>query len=222
MNERIALVTGSSRGIGFAIAQRLRESGIYVLTPSRKDMDLRDSLSIDKYINSFDKPIDILINNAGVNYLGSISEIEQHVIHDTLQINLIAPLYLIKLLTDSMKKRQYGRIVNLSSIWSLVSKERRITYSASKAAINGITRALAIELASFNVLVNAVAPGYVNTDLTKQNNTTEQLEEIKKTIPIGRLAEPIEIAELVTFLCSEKNSYITGQTIFIDGGYLCR
>jgi 3-oxoacyl-[acyl-carrier protein] reductase len=97
-----------------------------------------------------------------------------------------------------------------------------MAYSATKAAINGLTRAQALELAPYNILVNALAPGYVNTDLTKKNNTSVELEAIATQIPLGRLAEPSEIAECVAFLCSPKNSYITGQVIAIDGGYLCK
>jgi 3-oxoacyl-[acyl-carrier protein] reductase len=222
MKDRVALVTGASRGIGLAIAEVLSSQGVYVLKPNRSEMDLCDSESIAKYVDSISNPIDILVNNAGINYLGSITEIDDSVIQNTLQVNLLAPLQLIKLLASSMKVRQYGRIVNISSIWSMVSKEQRVAYSASKSAVNGVTRTLAIELAPFNILVNAVAPGYVNTDLTKKNNTVGQLNDIRKLIPLGRLAEPSEVAELVAFLCSEQNSYITGQIIPIDGGYLCK
>jgi 3-oxoacyl-[acyl-carrier protein] reductase len=91
----------------------------------------------------------------------------------------------------------------------------------SKAALNGLTRSLAIELAPFNILVNAVAPGYVLTDLTRQNNTEAELGGISRTIPLGRLAQPAEIAAVVAFLCSPRNTYITGQTIVVDGGYTC-
>jgi 3-oxoacyl-[acyl-carrier protein] reductase len=121
-----------------------------------------------------------------------------------------------------MMNRRFGRIVNISSIWSAVSKHARVSYTISKSGVNGMTRALAVELAPFNVLVNAVAPGYVNTELTKQNNTEEQLETIRNTIPVKRLAEPNEIAEVVAFLCSERNTYLTGQVIIVDGGFTCQ
>lgn len=222
MKNRVALVTGASRGIGAAVAKVMRDSSVKILTPSRKEMDLSDSKSICRYVNSLDTPVDILVNNAGVNYLGGVTEITEIDIHQTLQINLVAPLLLTSMLAEKMKTRGYGRILNMSSIWSLVSREYRIVYSASKSAINGITRALALELAPYNVLVNALAPGYVNTDLTKQNNTPEQLEEIKKMIPLGRLAEPFEIAEYAAFLCSDKNTYMTGQVLVVDGGYTCK
>jgi 3-oxoacyl-[acyl-carrier protein] reductase len=118
-----------------------------------------------------------------------------------------------------MAKRGYGRIVNISSIWSVVSKGGRLPYSMSKSGLSGLTRTLAVEVAQFNVLVNGVAPGFVNTELTSQNNSEQDLAAIRAMIPAGRLAEPEEIAEIVSFLCSAKNSYITGQTIVVDGGF---
>jgi NAD(P)-dependent dehydrogenase (short-subunit alcohol dehydrogenase family) len=217
-----ALITGASRGIGAAIAARLQGEGIRVLSPLSKALDLSSSVSIDRYLSTLTQPIDILINNAGINRLGSIDEISSTDFEDVIQINLLGHFRLTQGLVKGMKARRYGRIVNISSIWSLVSRERRMAYSATKAAINGLTRAQALELAPYNILVNALAPGYVNTDLTKKNNTSVELEAIATQIPLGRLAEPSEIAECVAFLCSPKNSYITGQVIAIDGGYLCK
>jgi NAD(P)-dependent dehydrogenase (short-subunit alcohol dehydrogenase family) len=217
-----ALITGASRGIGAAIAARLQGEGIQVLSPLSKALDLSSSVSIDRYLSTLTQPIDILINNAGINRLGSIDEISSTDFEDVIQINLLGHFRLTQGLIKGMKARRYGRIVNISSIWSLVSRERRMAYSATKAAINGLTRAQALELAPYNILVNALAPGYVNTDLTKKNNTSVELEAIATQIPLGRLAEPSEIAECVAFLSSPKNSYITGQVIAIDGGYLCK
>jgi NAD(P)-dependent dehydrogenase (short-subunit alcohol dehydrogenase family) len=217
-----ALITGASRGIGAAIAARLQGEGIRVLSPLSKALDLSSSVSIDRYLSTLTQPIDILVNNAGINRLGSIDEISSTDFEDVIQINLLGHFRLTQGLVKGMKARRYGRIVNISSIWSLVSRERRMAYSATKAAINGLTRAQALELAPYNILVNALAPGYVNTDLTKKNNTSVELEAIATQIPLGRLAEPSEIAECVAFLCSPKNSYITGQVIAIDGGYLCK
>jgi 3-oxoacyl-[acyl-carrier protein] reductase len=97
-----------------------------------------------------------------------------------------------------------------------------VTYSAAKAGVNGLTRAMALELAPYNILVNAIAPGYINTELTKKNNPPQVLKQIVEEIPLSRLGEPSEVAECVAFLCSPKNSYMTGQVIVLDGGYLCR
>jgi 3-oxoacyl-[acyl-carrier protein] reductase len=219
---RIALVTGASRGIGLAIAELLETHGASVLTPGRMQMDLADNESIDRYCAELTSPVDILVNNAGINPLASAQEFTDADLEMTLQINLAAPMRLIRKLSPGMAGRGYGRIVNISSIWSGVAKKRRFVYTTTKAGINGMTRAVAVELAGSGVLVNAVAPGFVNTELTRMNNSDDDLREIAGTIPAGRLAEPREIAELVAFLCSEKNSYLTGQTIFVDGGFTCQ
>ncbi|MEQ8224761.1 MAG: SDR family oxidoreductase [Candidatus Eremiobacterota bacterium] len=221
MVKRRALITGSSRGIGSAIAHKLKELGYLLLTPARNELDLSSNESIDHYISILKDPVDILINNAGINPLASITDISDINIESTLQINLIAPMRLIKNLAPGMIDRHYGRIINISSIWSSVSKEKRVIYSSSKAGLNAMTRSVAVELARYNILINSIAPGFVNTELTKQNNTEKEINIIKEKIPIGRLAEPEEIAETVAFLCSDKNTYITGQTIIIDGGYTC-
>lgn len=221
MKNKIALVTGASQGIGQAIAQRLRQEEIEVIAPPMEEMDLLDDRSIDKYLASLKKPIDILVNNAGINILGSGLEVSDETIKQMMQINLVAPLRLVRAIAPGMVERKYGRIVNISSIWGTITKPRRVTYSMTKSGLNGLTRTLAVELAPDNVLVNAVAPGYVHTELTRQNNSPEEIEKIKNTIPLGRLAEPNEIAEVVAFLCSAKNTYITGQVIVTDGGYIC-
>ena len=221
MIRSLALVTGASRGIGKAIAARLRKGEIEVLAPTRDELNLSTDESIEAYVARLGEPIDILINDAGINILGASDEFKDDDLLMTIQVNLTAPMKLAKALIPGMKKRRYGRIINIISIWSLVSKPRRITYSTSKAALNGFTRSLAVELAPFNILVNAIAPGYVNTELTRQNNSPTEIQAISDMIPLKRLAEPEEIAELVYFLGSDKNTYVTGQIITIDGGFTC-
>lgn len=219
--KRLALVTGASRGIGFAIAKKLLAEGLEVLTPGRQEMDLSSPVAIEKYLNNLKRSVDVLVNNAGINLLGSVLEIDEKNISETVQVNLLTPLQLVRAVVPGMIKNNYGRIVNISSIWGIITKPRRLTYSLTKSGLIGMTRTLAVELAPYNILVNAVAPGYVNTELTRQNNTEQELEIIRKSIPIQRLAEPSEIAEVVAFLCSEKNTYITGQVIVVDGGFTC-
>ncbi len=218
---RTALVTGASRGIGAAIVTKLEKDGCKVLTPSRSEMDLASSNSIERYLSTLKEDVDILVNNAGVNQIAMFGDIELSNVTSTLQINLLAAFQIAQFLSQGMKEREYGRIVNISSFWSFVARSGRTSYALSKTAVNGMTRSIAIELAPYNIIVNAVAPGYVITDLTRQNNLPEELERISKTIPIKRLAAPEEIASLVSFLCSEQNSYMTGQTIVVDGGYSC-
>ncbi len=221
--KRTALVTGGSRGIGLAIAELFKKNGLEVLTPTRQELDLSSEESIQNFLKKNSHlQIDILVNNAGINIIENISEISENNLKEALQINLIAPTILIKELSPKMVQRVYGRIVNISSIWSGLSKPGRAVYSSTKSAINGLTRSAAVELSAHNILVNAVAPGFVDTDLTRKNNSPEQLKIIESNIPAKRLAKATEIAELVYFLVSEKNTYITGQTIFIDGGFSCQ
>jgi NAD(P)-dependent dehydrogenase (short-subunit alcohol dehydrogenase family) len=221
MKTRRALITGGSRGIGAAIVQKFLQENVDVIAPARTQLDLLSNESIDVFLDSLNCPIDIIVNNAGINVLAAATEISDSDVRDTLQTNLVAPLRLTRKLAPQMIARGFGRVVNISSIFSVVSKRLRASYSASKAGLNALTRTLAVEMAPFNVLVNAVAPGYVDTELTRQNNSEQELQAICSTIPIGRLAKTGEIAEVVFFLCSEKNSYITGQVIVVDGGFTC-
>jgi len=218
---RNALITGGSKGIGRAIKKRLEAEGVNVLSPTRSEMDLSSNASIDLYMKNLDIPVHILVNNAGINKIALAIETSESDIDETMQVNLLAPLRIAKSILPGMVRQQFGRIVNISSIWGFVTKTGRIAYSMTKSGIIGMTRTLAVEFASHNILINAVAPGYVNTELTRQNNTQEQIEAIKQTIPIGRLAEPEEISEIVSFFISDKNSYVTGQLIIVDGGYVC-
>ena len=222
MNGRVALITGAARGIGSAIAQLFQEQGAKILVPTRKELDLSSNDSIDRYCSQLDLQVDIIVNNAGINPLGAADEFSDTELTETLQVNLVAPMRLIRALSPEMAQRGYGRIVNISSIWSEVAKPRRFVYATTKSGINGMTRALAVELAASGVLVNAVAPGFTNTELTQQNNSTEAIRQIAATIPVRRLAEPSEIAQVVGFLCSRKNSYLTGQIIIVDGGFTCQ
>jgi 3-oxoacyl-[acyl-carrier protein] reductase len=218
---KIALITGGNRGIGLEIVKIFEQHAYHVLAPTRKDMDLRDNNSISTYCEKLDGAIDVIVNNAGINTIAAIENLNNEIFQEMIQVNLLAPTTIIRLLKNKMGKNGVGRIVNISSIWSAVSKEGRSGYAATKSAVNSMTKTLSLELAPA-VLVNAVAPGFVNTVLTRQNNTAEEIKNIASNIPMGRLAEPAEIARLVYFLASDHNTYITGQTVFIDGGYTCK
>lgn len=214
------LITGGTRGIGKAIKELLNESGYNCICPSRNDLDVMNIESIENYFNNIDLEVSGLINCAGINILSDIENIDVKDVGTMLDTNLVGPLFLIKEVSKIMKKNSFGRIINVSSIWGIRSKEYRTLYSMTKFGINGLTKSLARELGENNILINSIAPGYVNTEMTKQNVPLDEQEKIKKTIPLGRFAEPKEIAELVMFLVSDKNSYITGEVITIDGGFL--
>ena len=219
MTEKTALITGSTGGIGKYLVSSLKED-VTVVSPTRKELDLSSNSSINNYISSLDIPIDIIVNCAGIHKAGNCEDLTEYDFQNVLQINLIAPFQIISGLAKGMKERKYGRILNISSIWSVIAKEKRSIYSASKSGLDGLTRTLALELAPFNILVNSIAPGYVDTKMIQLYNSEKDLEKIKKIIPLGRFAKPNEIGELAKFMCSEKNSYITGQIIPIDGGYI--
>ena len=219
--KRTVLITGASRGIGAAIKSRLGSEGMTVLSPGRAELDLLSNNSIDAYLGSLKSPVDILVNNAGINYLAALEEITPETLETMVQVNLTAPIRLLKGIVPGMKKNRFGRIVNISSIFGIISKERRLLYTTTKSALIGMTKTLALELGGYNILVNSIAPGYVLTELTRQNNSPEEIERISSAIPLKRMAEPAEIAEVAAFLCSDKNTYITGQAIVVDGGFTC-
>lgn len=223
MHKHKALVTGGARGIGAEIAIALRRDGVEVIAPPRSELDLLDPDSIERYIAAHHNDgIDILVNNAGINPIAALESIAAEDWARTLQVNLTAPFRLIQGFSPGMKAAQWGRVVNISSIWAVASKGGRASYSAAKSGLIGLTRTTALELAPHGVLVNAICPGYVETELTRANNSPEQLEAIRGTIPIGRLAQPEEIARFVAFLSSEANSYLLGQSVVIDGGFTCQ
>jgi 3-oxoacyl-[acyl-carrier protein] reductase len=217
-----ALITGGSRGIGAAICRALRGADVEVLAPARAELDLADAASIRAYVASpAARGVDILVNNAGINVINALEDIRPDDFAVMLQVNLNAALLLMQALAPPMRAAGWGRIVNISSVFGVVTRLRRGAYSATKTALIGLTRAAAVEMAKDNVLVNAVCPGYVETELTRRNNSPDELAAIAATIPAGRLAQPEEIAGVVAFLCSEANTYLTGQALAVDGGFTC-
>jgi len=209
-------LTGGSRGIGLAIKSKFENLGYRVYAPSRTDLDLLNLDSIDSISEDIKANIDVLINNAGVNHIYNLEDINADAISSMLQINTVAPLLLTKNISQYMIKRGGGHIINISSILSYRSKKGRIIYSATKAALNSITKSCALELAEYNIQVNAICPGYVATDLTYKNNSYSQIEEKKNKAPIKRMLTPEEIADTVYNLVLNKT--LTGQIITVDGG----
>lgn len=228
--DKHVVVTGGTRGIGKAIAEGFAALGAKVTITGTstsykgalnyKSLDLLDGNSINKFlIWASSQNIDVLVNNAGINKVLSNTKTENIDFDNLINVNLKGPYLLCREISKIMKSNGYGRIVNISSIWSSITRPKRSLYSASKSGLVGLTKTLAVELARHGVLVNCVAPGFTMTELTKNTNTKEELENLAKAIPIERLAKPKEIANLVLFLSSDKNTYLTGQNVIIDGGY---
>ena len=222
MQTKTALITCTSRGIGSSIKEILQNDEIKILSPSRNELDLSSSESINKFLSEISEDIDIIVNNAGILKVGKAEEFSIKDFQDILQVNVLAPFQIISGIVGGMKRKKFGRIVNISSIWGEKSKSGRSIYSTSKAALNALTRSFAVEFAEHNILVNSIAPGYIETDMMKQYNSEKELDIIKNSIPMKRFGKKTEISELVKFLCSEKNSYITGQILTIDGGFTCK
>ena len=213
------LVTGGSRGIGHEIVRIYQEAGYKVCAPTRKELDLSNPKSVDKFIsNNETRDFLIIVNNAGVNYINLIEDVVDSEMYDMMNINLISPMRLIRAFVPMMKKAHFGRIVNIGSIWGVISKPGRIGYSVTKHGIQGITKTLALELWKDGILVNTVSPGQTLTELTRKNNSSDAIKQMEIDIPVGRLADPSEIAKAVFFLGNEENTYITGHNLVVDGG----
>jgi len=221
-NHKTVFLTGGSRGIGAAIRQEMVTAGYAVISPSRGELDLASRDSVEEYLRGHvDLAVDVLINNAGMNVPEKISKISWDTWSKTLQTNLASAVRLIQFLAPGMSSRGYGRILNTSSILGMVTKEGRAVYSMTKAALDALTRSAALEFGAGGVLVNSLAPGYVDTELTRKNNSPAALTSIIRTIPLGRMADPKELARVASFLVSDQNTYLTGQTIVVDGGFTC-
>jgi 3-oxoacyl-[acyl-carrier protein] reductase len=205
------LVTGGSRGIGKAIVTLFKEKGHDVYSPTREELDLTKNFTLLK------SNFDIIVNNAGINPLKQIEEINDR---EVMQVNYHAPLSIIQQCIPYMLDNGYGRIINLGSIWVELAMSRRLAYSASKNALHALTKAITSEYSDKGIIANTISPGFIGTDLTYQNNSESELQQIKDKVPLKRLGTPEEVAKLVYQLTVE-NSFITGQNIIIDGGYSC-
>jgi 3-oxoacyl-[acyl-carrier protein] reductase len=239
MNKKVALITGGTRGIGSAIADIFEENNYFLyLTGTKNDeierlnatgntnrhylcVDFSNSLSVIEFFESIKKinEIDVLVNNAGINIIKNVDNISEYDFDKIASINSKVPFMLSQKISKTMKVRKQGKIINIASIWSVVTKKGRSLYCTTKSGLAGMTRSFATDLAEYNVLVNSVSPGFTLTDLTKKSLSKEELTELEEMIPLQRLADPHEIARLVYFLGSSLNTYITGQNIIIDGGF---
>ena len=220
------LVIGGTGGVGSVLCELLQSNGATVVSTSRNPdkcnlvLDLAEASSVDGFINSMMKetPFDAVIVNAADNFPSPIWEIQDEKLSHLVEVNTLAPIRIMRALSGHMKEAKAGKIVFITSIASISPRINSSVYAASKGAINAFMRSAAMDLAPFNILVNAVLPGPIKTNMTKSVLTPQQIEHIDNAIPINRMAEPKEIANAILFLISDMNSYITGQSLVIDGG----
>ncbi len=238
------IVTGASRGIGLATAKAfLDSSASFVLLTGTKEQASPELLSvlepygdraayhcldflgsdiseqIDQIITKY-SDFDVCVNNAGINKVETLLELNEENLRDVLEVNLVGPALLTSKLVKSMQKKGYGRIVNIASIFGQVTRSGRMNYSSSKFGLIGQTKSTALDMAKDNILINAVAPGFIETELTRKTLGENGIAEMMKVVPLGRLGKPEEIATGVLFLASKNNTFITAETLTIDGGFL--
>jgi len=232
LNKKV-FVTGASRGIGLGIAKAFRAEGAWVVgTRTGKTQEAdgicqewfeADFSDIDQirlcadFLRSSEP--DVLLNNAGINKNAPFVDIVPEEFRSIQQINVFAPFMLCQAAIPSMKRKGWGRIVNVSSIWGKISMAHRASYSASKFALDGMTVALAAEHSADGIIANSIAPGFIDTDLTHRMLGEAGIQALVSKVPANRLGRVDEIARLVLWLASEENTFIAGQNIAIDGGF---
>lgn len=242
LSGRIAVVTGGSRGIGKAIALELAENGANVVINYSKDskgaqevaenirnkgidcLTIKANVSFASEVENMVETIierygriDILVNNAGITRDSLLARMKEKDWDDVIDINLKGVYNCTKSVVKIMMKQRWGRVVNISSVVGITGNPGQTNYSAAKAGIIGFTKSCARELASRGITVNAVAPGFIRTDMTDKLRN-EIKKELESKIPVGRLGKPEDVAHTVLFLVSSKADYITGQVINVDGG----
>lgn len=230
-----AVVSGASRGIGEAVARTLLDLGAVVAITSTKRapawtnkypnvchfvVDFLRQDTVNEFLGQIETfgPVDVLVNNAGIHRPEPIDGISNQTWEDIFEVNLRGPMQLMRHFGELMKRQRSGRIVNVASIAGTICRKGASAYSSSKLGLVGLTRAAAIDLAPFGVLVNAVSPGTTETDMVDRILSLEQRQAFIDRIPLSRFATPQEIANAVAFLASDLNGFITGQNLIIDGG----
>ena len=237
MDKAIAVVTGASRGIGRAIADELVAAGYFVVATATSEggveslnahladngkgivLNLADKDSIAQFSAQVNElgPVAVLVNNAGITKDNLMLRMKDEDWDAVIETNLSGVFRLTKTFLKGMMKQRVGRIINISSVVGAMGNPGQANYCASKAGIEGFTRSMAYELGSRNITVNAVAPGFIATDMTDEL-TEDQKDTMMKNIPLGRYGDPAEVAKAVVFLASEGAAYITGQVIAVNGG----
>jgi 3-oxoacyl-[acyl-carrier protein] reductase len=232
LEGKTAFVTGATRGIGRAVAVALHDAGARVVGTgtgvSEDDGPLHEYVQADfsslagiRICADAVRRVapDILVNNAGINKIAPFAEIALEDFLRIQQVNVTTPFVLCQAAISGMRSKAWGRIVGISSVWGKIGKAQRASYSASKFALDGMMLSLAAEHAADGILANCVAPGFTDTELTRQVLGDAGIAKILQTVPIGRLARVEEIARFVVWLASPDNTYVTGQNIAIDGGF---
>lgn len=243
-SNQVVLITGATRGIGRTTARLLAEAGAkLIITGTRQSslnavkqyfeengvstdhhylaVDFADTVSTSDFLEAlrkFDK-IDVCINNAGINIIKQLPETTDEDYDRLLTINLKAPYQVTKVVAEIMKHNNYGRIVNISSIWGVITKPKRSLYTASKHGLLGLTKTIAVEYAPYNICVNAVSPGFTLTELTRNSLSDKEMEDLSMQIPSQKMAETEDIAHAIIYLSSQLNTYLTGQNLVVDGGF---
>jgi NAD(P)-dependent dehydrogenase (short-subunit alcohol dehydrogenase family) len=247
LTGKVALVTGGSKGLGQAMARGLAEAGADIMISSRHEEELRSALGeilrgtdrrgryvvadmsrredvkrlADTTLEQMGR-VDILVNNAGTNIPQPIDEVRDADWDQVMEINLNSIMVLTRALVPQMKARRWGRIIHISSVMGFVSKAGRNAYSATKSALLGLTRANALDLGADGITVNCIAPGPFLTDLPARLLSDDEKREFARATALGRWGEPRELVGPVLLLASEAGSYITGETLVVDGGWLAR
>ena len=229
---RSVLITGGSCGIGYAVANAFLEQEAEVhVTGTKKDgkgphgsifhsCDFSKSANFENLCDKVQHlKIDVLINNAGINKTGAFAELSPEDFLRIQQVNLYSPFRLIQAVLPGMISKNWGRVVNITSIFGIVGKEFRAPYSASKFGLDGMTVSLAAEVAESGVLVNSIAPGFIDTELTRKVLGEKGMREMAAKVPIRRMGSPEEVARLVLWLASNENTFVSAQNIAVDGGF---
>jgi len=202
--NKTVLITGSTRGIGKQVCEDYRSLGAKVIQVGSKDYDFSCNKELQSFLTMLKKKekIDICINNAGINHIDYLKDIKYDSFDNIMKVNLYAPFLISQAVAEIMTKNKFGRIINIASIWGSKTKEKRSSYTASKAGLIGLTRTMAAELGRYNVLVNSVSPGFTKTELTEKILTQHEIVSLEDKIPLKKFANVKDISNVIMFLTS--------------------
>jgi gluconate 5-dehydrogenase len=245
LTGKIALITGSSQGIGFGIARGLGQAGATIILNGRNEeklsravstlsqeglkvfgysFDVSDSKQVDQKISSIEREvgaIEILVNNAGIQRRGPLETIEESVWQEVIETNLTAVFLMSKRVVKGMIERKSGKIINICSLMSEITRPTVAPYTASKGGVKMLTKAMAIEWAKYNIQVNGIGPGFIVTELNRPLLEDQKFDTmVRSRTPVGRWGQPSDLAGAAVFLAARASDYITGQVIYVDGGLL--